>query len=567
MPDMSAESSQPIHDILTAKDVHVEMRDGTKLAADVFRPASKGKFPALLAMSPYGKGIQSLPLAPQPPGTPVYLPPIEAGNYEYLASRGYAHIIADVRGTGHSGGEYLGWVSPQEAKDGYDLVEWIAKQPWCNGKVGMVGISYYGEIQLIVAAEQPPHLKAIMPWNAPADFYRESTHHGGIRQMFFHYLYVQRIGSDNSTSVMIKNTNPKELEKLIKKIKEDPDLRILPEIYTFVDSPRKAPCFFDILVNPNDGPFYWERSPYTKYDNIKIPFYARSGWWAYGHMHLTGAFRNYLGIDAPKRLEIDKPVVEERPLPDEYNETVISWYDYWLKGIDNGIMDKPPIKIYVMGANEWRYESEWPLARTKWTKYYLRRWRDLSTEVEPASGKPDAFVQQPADESDVISSVQYLTNPLMHNTEITGPIVLMLYASIDREDTNWIISLRDVSSDGVEVELTKGFLKASHRDLDKRLSKPWQPYHLHLAPKKVTPGLVQEYAIEMAPTSNVFFAGHRIKIVISSMDHSRARDFHLAPVTLGASHMPWHVCSSETTLHKIYHDKKAPSHLLLPIIP
>jgi predicted acyl esterase len=549
------------------RDVLVPMRDGVRLAADIFRPDAKGKFPALLGMSPYGKGIQSLPLAPQPPGTPSYLPPIEAGSPDYLTDHGYVHVIVDVRGTGQSEGEYLGWVSPQEAQDGYDLVEWIAEQPWCDGNVGMVGISYFGEIQLIVAAQQPPHLKAIMPWNAPADFYREATHHGGVRQMFFHYLYVQRIGAERSTSVTLKDTPPTELKRLIADLQNDPDLRAIPEIFTFVDNPGKAPCFFDILAHPTDGPYYWERSPYTMYDRIKIPFYARSGWWAYGHMHLVGAFRNYLGIDAPKKLEIDRPVVEERPLPDAFNAEVVRWYDHWLKGIDTGIMDEPPIRFYVMGSGEWRTEQAWPLARTEWTKFYLRRWEGLSEEPEQVPGKPDAYVQQPVDETDGVNSLQYLTPPLKRDTEVTGPMALTLYASIDQDDTNWLVSLRDVHPDGTETEPTKGCLKASHRAVDESASKPYEPYHPHTDPEPVEPGKIYEYAIALAPTSYVFKAGHRIRLVIYSMDHAVSRDWKLAPASIGRSHSPWHICSAKTTLHKIHHDAQHPSHLLLPIIP
>jgi predicted acyl esterase len=564
---MTQKGSEPRYKMVEARDIMVAMRDGIRLAVDIFRPDAPGRFPALLAMSPYGKGVQTLPLASMPPGTPCYLPPIEAGNPEYFTARGYVHVIADVRGTGHSEGEYLGWMSGQESRDGYDLVEWIAAQPWCDDNVGMVGISYYGEIQLHVAAEQPPHLKAILPWNAPADFYRECTHHGGIRQMFFHYLYVQRIGAERSVSVTVKNTPSEELRKRIEEVKADPDLRIHPEMWTFVDCPGKAPCFFDILMHPADGPYYWERSPNRKWDRIKIPFYVRSGWWAYGHMHLVGAFDNYLGIGAPKKLEIDRPVAEERPLPDEYCAEVLRWYDYWLRGIDTGIMAEPPIRLFIMGTDEWRFEREWPLARTKWTKLYLRRWGGLSAEPEDFPGKPDAFVQQPPDETAEIASVSYRTAILKEDTEVTGPIALYLYAAIDQEDSNWIVSLRDVAPDGTEREMTKGFLKASHRAVDEGRSELWKPWHPHLQPEPVVPGEIYPYAIEISPTAYIFKAGHRIKLIIMSMDHSRARDWRLAPITIGASHMPWHICSSKTTLHKIYHEPQFPSHLLLPIIP
>ena len=564
---MSANGSQKKYTMTDDRDVFVPMRDGVGVAVDIFRPDSDEKFPALLGMSPYGKGIQSMTVPYQPPHSPIHHTPIEAGDPEYFASRGYVQVIADVRGTGHSEGEYLGWVSPQEARDGYDLVEWIAEQPWCDGNVGMVGISYFGTIQLPVAAEQPPHLKAIMPWNAPADFYRESTHHGGILQSFFHYLYVQRICADRSTSVTVKNSSPEELKRLIDELTSDPDIRNNPEIFTFADNPGKAPCYFDILANPFDGPYYRERSPNTMYDRIKIPTYARSGWWAYAHMHLVGAFHNYLGIDAPKKLEIDAPVVEIRPLPDEYNAEVVRWYDYWLKGIDTGVMDEPPIRFFVNGKDEFRFEQEWPLARTQWTKFHLRRWEQLSTEPEEVAGKPDAYVQQPTDETGKLSSVQYITEPLEADTEITGPAAMYLYGSLDQDDGHWIMSLRDVFPGGKEVELSKGFLKASHRELDAERSKLYEPYHPHTESVPVEPGKIYEFAIAMAPLSNLFKAGHRIKLVISSMDHARARNFELAPESLGRTHAPWHLGSSKTTLHKIFHDPDHPSHLLLPVIP
>jgi predicted acyl esterase len=284
-------------------------------------------------------------------------------------------------------------------------------------------------------------------------------------------------------------------------------------------------------------------------------------------MHLVGAFKNYLGIDAPKKLEIDAPVVEIRPLADEYNAEVVRWYDHWLKGIDTGIMDEAPIRFWVNGAAVWRTETEWPLARTQWTKLYLQRWEGLGWEPEATPGKPDAFVQQPPDETDELKSVKYVSERLEEDLEVTGPVACTLYAAIDQADTNWFLSLRDVQPSGKEVELTKGFLKASHRALDEARSTPSEPYHPHTGTEPVVPGEIVEYAIALSPMSNVFKAGHRIKFVISCMDHARARDYELAPESLGRTHSPWHLCSSKTTLHKIHHDTARPTHLLLPVIP
>lgn len=548
--------------MIEERDVLVTLRDGVKCAVDVFRPSSKGKFPALLALSPYGKGHESLPLPPQPRTSAVYARSIEAGDPKYLVDHRYVHVIADLRGIGNSGGEYRGWMSKKDAEDGYDSIEWIAKQPWCDGNVGMVGISYFGTIQLVVAAEQPPHLMAIMPWNAVADYYREATHHGGILQTFFLGLYLTSIANKRSVTVTTENLSSNEYSQLLKEMREDPDIRGVPEVFRVIDTPEMCPCFLDVVLNPYDNEFYWERSPYKKYNKIRIPFYTSSGWWAYAHMHLSGAFDHFAGIKAPKKLLIYGQEDTESPLPNEYNDEVIRWYDYWLKHKNTRVMREPPIRIYVMGQNEWRFEKEWPLKRTVWTKFYLRRWEVLSTQPEPGEGREDCFVQQPVQETSTIQAVKYLTEPLSNNIEVTGPVAFSLYASIDQEDTNWMIGLKDVFSDRSELEVSKGFLKASHREIDKKNSKPYRPFHPHLRSEKIEAKRVYNYEIALAPTSNIFKTGHRIKVEIKSMD-LKGR----VPEHIGQGHYPYHVCSSKTTLHKVYHDKQRASHILLPIIP
>jgi pimeloyl-ACP methyl ester carboxylesterase len=205
-------------------------------------------------MSPYGKEVQTLPVPPQPPTSPVYARQIEAGDPLYLTDHGYVHVIADVRGIGKSGDVYRGWMSPDEARDGHDVIEWAAAQPWCDGNVGMIGVSYYGTIQLAVAATKPPHLKAIMPFNAPADFYREGTHHGGIRHVFFNLIYKTHTTGANA-STLVESLDPEELEPLIADLAADRDLQMYPEIYGAAIDPNWVPNFFDVLAQPFDGPF------------------------------------------------------------------------------------------------------------------------------------------------------------------------------------------------------------------------------------------------------------------------------------------------------------------------
>ena len=253
---------------------------------------------------------------------------------------------------------------------------------------------------------------------------------------------------------------------------------------------------------------------------------------------------------------IGPPVALERPFH-QYHDVIIRWFDHWLKGIDTGIMDEPPIRLFVRGIEQWRNENEWPLARTKWTDYYLRSWNRLTTEPEMLPDiSPDSYVQQPLTVTNDIQSLVYTTAPMHQDTEVTGPIGLHLLASISTPDTNWIVVLKDVWPDNTQVELTRGWLKASHRALDENKSRPYQPYHTHRNPEPAVPGRIYEYAIEVRPTSNVFRSGHRIRLEIASADWPGKTIFE-----------PDHLSSTQTTLHSIYHDKNYPSRLVLPIIP
>jgi predicted acyl esterase len=559
--------SQPIYTMRTEKDVYVTMRDRTRLAVDIYRPDSEGRFPALLAMSPYGKELQSLPLPPQPRAfSAIWDGSMEAGDMEYFVSRGYAHIIADLRGTGYSDGEYIGLSSHKEGEDGHDLVEWIAQQPWCDGNVGMIGYSYFGEIQMHVAAEQPPHLKAVFPAGVFTDLYRQMTYQGGILNTFLYGLWDGRDGDsgfaqNRVVSAMMGNLPKEKLNRLFQQALSNPDIRKYPNFYHLLKYPNKNPLFVDILLNPYDGPFYWERSAYTKFNKIRIPVYS-AGVWSSG-FNVFGNTALYCGIDSPKKLMMGPPGHPDRPWV-ALNSEIIRWYDHWLKGIDNGIMDEPPVKIFIMGANQWRYEREWPVTRAKPTKFYLRGWKGLSLEPELYYDEPDCFIQQPLYLSSKTEFLRYMTPALQEDIEIIGPIALYLFASIDTDDTNWMVALYDVDidEDGSEIRppLTHGWLKASHRALDEKRSSPLQPHHPHTSSEPVVPGEIYEYAIEIGPMANLFRAGHRIKLEIKSIDSPKDPAMHKPPGS-------FHICSSKITLHKIYRDRQHPSHLLMPIVP
>ncbi|MEM2454858.1 MAG: CocE/NonD family hydrolase [Candidatus Bathyarchaeia archaeon] len=550
-----------MYEIVEERDVYVTMRDGVRLTVNVFRPKSEGKFPVLLSMGPYGKDIQDLLIPPQPLYESAFWDGnIEAGDIEYFVPRGYVHIIADVRGTGKSEGEYT-FFSMQEGKDGYDLVEWAAQQPWSNGNVGMLGYSYYAATALKTAIHQPPSLKAIFVSHIYVDAYRDLAYHGGILGLFLYHLWYGRhagltcgFAPRNAVSEMMKVLPKEKLEQRVKGLLSNPDIRYYTMLYHLLHYPQKCPLFFDIMLNPLDGPYWRERSIYPYYDKIKVPVYivgklaheARAFW------HL------YMNVNSIKKLLVKPVGPEERPWRED-REEALRWFDYWLKGIDTGIMRDPPIKLFVMGANEWRYLTGWPPKDIKWVKLYLRRWEWLSFAPELDQPEPDCYLYRPLWLSNKRDSVKYMTPPLPRDLEVMGPVAIYFYASIDQDDTNWIVRLCDVTPDGKDITLGKGYLKASHRAIDPEKSKPGEPYHPHTSQEPVEPGRIYEYMIALGVVVNVFKAGHRIKLEIESAESPRDPEMQI--------HFHPHLCSSKITLHKIYRNKDYQSHVLLPIVP
>ena len=550
--------SQPKYKVKVKRDVTIPMRDGIHLAADIYYPDAAGKFPALLGISPYGKDVQKLPVRDFPTDTKLQNGGIESGNTEYFVSRGYVHILADCRGTGNSEGVY-GVFAEKEFQDGYDLIEWIAQQPWCNGNVGMLGMSYFAMIQYGVAGQNPPHLKAIFPHDAAADMYRHWAYHGGILTLGFCQHWWPSVLAN---AVKPSDIPSAELKRIVEELKNNEDIRGFPYAYVALTFPEKNPHLFDALVHPYDGLFYWERSGYTKFGKINIPSYLLSRWTAWG-IHLPGAFGAYREINAPKKLMITIPesgVGFNRPWH-ENHDIVLRWYDHWLKGIDTGIMDEPPIRILVQGINQWRYENEWPLSRTKWTKFYLRE-NGLLTEATPGGGeKPDNFSNMPwLKPREEVPSIKYTTASLTKDVEVTGPSALYLYASLNTEDTDWMVEIRDVDASGAEKLVSMGWLKASHREIDESKSQPFQPFHPHTRSVPVKPGEIYEYAIEIRETSIVFKAGHRIQLVIKGQDAPWEGKEYFRDVF-------WHLPRRKETRHTLYHIPEYPSYLLLPIIP
>ncbi len=574
----------PEFGIMRERDVAVPMRDGIHLAVDVYRPDAPGRFPALLAFSIYNKDLQgpdyAKSLPPQPAWSTLWTGLLEAGDTSYFVSRGYAHVIGSPRGVGkcEDGGD--------RRFDAYDLIEWIAAQPWCDGNVGMVGISGFGAEQIAAAKLAPPHLKAIFPFDprgayGPLGGFRDE-YPGGVIHLFRYLIaHFSAIHQHKERPGEL----PPEKERLWREAMRNPDYRMYPQIYNVLTQKgQHMPPYFDVLIDPFDKEEV-VRASEAEIARIQVPTYTGSGWYGYSYKtHLQGAQTYFREITAPKRLMLTGPAHVERPFR-AFHAEILRWHDHWLKGLPTGIMDEPPVKYWLMGANEWRSAADWPLPQTRWTRFYLRSWERLVPDawVEASVDdvqEPDAFVQMPPTQTNRIEKLRYLTEPLAEDLLVAGPIVLHLFAAIDQDDTNWIVVLKDVGPDvGVmsaregerglrndlpERELTRGWLKASHRAVDPQRSRPWLPWHplTREAAKPVVPGEIEEYSIEILATANLFRRGHRILIEITSLDLPTG----VAGAT-NAEYVPYHICSSRTTLHKIYHDLHRPSHLLLPVIP
>ncbi|MDO8310070.1 MAG: CocE/NonD family hydrolase [Actinomycetota bacterium] len=554
--------SQPQYAMRATKRLRAPMRDGVELSVDIFGPDTDEPFPALISYSPYWNEGQYLPVPSANPHPTAawgnYA--IEAGDSEYFAARGYVHVVANVRGTGESDGEYQ-LMGPVEAQDGYDLVEWVAAQSWCDGNVGMVGVSYFSWIQYLVAAQQPPHLKAIAPLEGATDFYRDVCYRGGILSLGFLSYWNSELSDRDSTSRSEREMSAEALRERIEQVKaENEDIRHLYSVYQLLCAPKKCPVLFDALMHPTDSEWYHERSGYTGFDKITVPVFcgAALDFW---DLHLAGGFRAWRDLpDLPKKLLI-YPRFHLRPFA-ENHDLLVRWFDHWLKGNDTGLLDEPDISLWVQGEDAWREEDAWPLDRTKWTRMYLRPEGLLSGTPPEGSEGTDSFDNVPyvTLESTFggVPHLAYRTEPLAEPLEITGPIALELYASLTDTDGHWIVELRDVAPDGESRIVSKGWLKASFRARDEARSAPFRPDHPYDVAVPVVPGEIEQYSIQIHDTSNVFLAGHCMELIIKSLDHS---------LEGGWNTIFYHLPSSHEVTHTVHHDHDYPSHLLLPVIP
>ena len=464
----SAENPGPHYDreptyasIARDMDVMVPMRDGVKICVDVYRPQASGKFPALLAFAIYNKDFQGPDMAealpPQPAWSPLWTGPMEAGDTKFFVSRGYVHVIGSPRGVGKSeGGGSREW-------DCYDLIEWIAAQDWCDGNVGMVGISGFGAEQLAVAKKQPPHLKAIFPFDSRGAYgelggFRDE-YPGGVIHLF---RYLVGHFSAMHQHKGPPGALPAERERLWREAMNNPDYKMYPHVYNLIaQKGQHMPPYYNVLVDPFDCEAAVQKSE-AEFETIKVPTYTGSGWYGYTYKtHLNGCQHWYSNIKAPKKLLLAGPAHLERPYHTFHSE-VLRWHDHWLKGIDTGIMDDAPVRYWLMGANEWRNAERLAAAGNAMDQA-------LSQKLGAADARHDCAVERDRDAAAGClranaavadrrrsQRLRYMTDPLPHDVVVAGPIVVTLYAAIDQDDTNWIVILKDVGPDVSVMSVREG---------------------------------------------------------------------------------------------------------------
>jgi len=541
------------------KNVDIPMRDSAMLKADVFRPKEDGKYPVILNLGPYQKDkLWETPPTLEEKGNPFMN--WETVNPEIWIPEGYISVRIDARGSGKSPGQYDPW-SFAEAVDFYDAIEWAAKQPWCNGNVGLLGISYYAINQWFVANLQPPSLKAIIPWEGFADIYRDGLYHGGILNVFMTNWFTAHLLHHNLGRA--SQTVPNPWEKNI--------------------------LSFWLGNNLDTGVFRGAQADWKK---VQVPFYSVGNWTGMG-LHLRGNTEAYmLSPSKNKKLRIQNGSHVHPFYTADGRKDQMRFFDYWLKGIDNGIMNEPPVKLAIRYGGDqvqWREEYEWPLARTNWTKWYLDvQTTEQQTEAFQATIRSNPSLKESsctykstgfgtmgstsAASAQVMGGgikpdmgIAFYSDAMTEDLEITGPLSATLWVSSSSEDMDIFITMRhydetgneimDTGQQGAPVPVAKGWLRVSHRELDEQKSLPYRPYHQHQRRLRLTPGEIVQVQVEIWPTSMVFKKGHKMRLDIQPRDG------------IGSSGYPHYHADYNTGTNTIHTGGQYESYLLLPIIP
>ncbi len=573
----STNASQPTHSIRFLYDLKVPMRDGVKLSCDVFLPKGGGKWPVIFLRTPYET---------------LHGPHIEWACW--WARRGYACVIQDDRGKFESEGTFYAY--HDDGRDGHDSLEWIANQPWCDGKIGMSGRSYGGIVQWQLAPYRSPYLSALAPQVIMGDYFSGCHRIGGAVQ----WALTAAAALTFSTAVSFTQLGATHIFGNQKFYRHLPlvtaDEEVIGRPIQFYRDWFAHQCYDD----------YWRAiNTEEKLHEIDVPIYQQAAWY---DPYTASEFRMFNGMKErgySQRARDNQKIYcipwthhipESSKLgdldfgPQGYVDLKIEdlrWFDYWLKGVDTGVMSEPPIKIFVMGANTWRFEHEWPLARTDWQRWYLNSNGHANTLYGDGTLSPDAPTNEPPDHYDYdpdnpvptlggnnstwtlmkFAADQIFPGPLDQrplerrddvlcytsellekDLEVTGPLEVVLYAESSARDTDFTAKLIDVYPDGKAIHLAEGIIRARHRKSMEAI-------------EFLEPNSVAEYHIELAPTSNVFKAGHRLRVEISSSNFPRFDRCLNTTDDIGFG-TQW-----QTAHQTILHTSEFPSHIVLPVIP
>jgi uncharacterized protein len=549
-------SAQPYH-VKIENNVPATMRDGVVLMADVYRPLVDGKFPVLLQRTPYNRTNSS-------------------GSNVEVASHGYVVVIQDTRGRFQSQGTFYPFRF--ESQDGYDTVEWAAALPYSNGQVGMFGGSYVGATQMLASIAKPPHLISIFPYVTASEYYEGWTYQGGALMQWFASSWTTGLAVDTVTRQTAEMGDPKNWVT-----------RLPVDGYRIADLPGGgvAPYFRDWVAHERDDDYWrpWKISDH--YAEMTVKALHSGGWY---DLFLKGTIQNFMGMrraspaSAGQRLllgpwghtstspegKIGDWVFGKQAVLD-FDELLVHWADYSLKGVQNEYATGAPVRIFLMGEDAWRDEQEFPLARTQYTKYYLHHGA-LNLAAPAADETPESYEYDPANPVPTIggrlccgsglqpgpadqrpnegrSDVLVFSTPALEkDVEVTGFIHAKIYAESSAADTDFTAMLTDVEPSGYSRLITDGIVRARYRNSTVKA-------------EPIEPGKIYEYDIDLWATSNLFKAGHRIRLAISSSNFPRfSRNLNTGEAVFGATRM---VKASQ----KICHDAGHPSALVLPVIP
>ena len=570
--------SQPTHKIRMRCNLMVPMRDGVRLSTDLYLPDAPGPFPVILIRTPYNNNREP-----------------DVQDAVYFAERGYAVAIQDVRGRGDSEGEWSPFL--HEVEDGYDAQEWAGKQPWSTGKVGTSGGSYVGLTQWLPAPLRNPHLAALAPRVGFSNLYHNWVYTGGAFQLGFNLRWgpIQMHTRTNRTQYLWL---PEELH--------------LSRLYWHLplitgDEAAGRPCeFYREWIRHPSYDAYWEQlgNLEARHGEIDVPAYGFGGWY---DVFLQSTLNNFMGVTSRgysvKARRGQKILIgpwihclgdrgTSRKTGDidfgtasliDLRAEELRWFDYWLKGMENGIQDEPRVKVFVMGVNRWREAETWPIPGARETRYYLHSGGKANSlfgdgvldQTAPGSEPADAYVYDPRDPVPTLGGstccgedvtpipmgprdqrpaewrpdvLVYTTAPLDADLEVTGAVSVTLYAASDAPDTDFTAKLVDVFPTGYAMNVAQGIIRARYRD-------SWE------RPALLEPGRVYQYTIDLWSTSNCFLRGHRIRVEISS---SNFPQFDRNPNT---GHPFGLDAELRTARQTVFHDADHPSHILLPIIP